>query len=244
MTSSQDNLVSQPDKPGRKQTQTEVWVRKTATRAERFLNGFLAALIAIYGIMTASVVYGAAKADGNANNNYFLATTYLTDSNYFATRGITQQYYDYGLYDEIQMHLLNDSNPAIIEYLKVQYSQYALDSFERAGGFFDDIYLEDLNYESDVALDVSTRSFQLALSWSQRSETFQVLATIMAVGLSFAAWASLMDSPGLVRWIFSFLSGFVLLGCSSFLIFMLLTSQPLSKNIEFSYDDSVFENTE
>jgi hypothetical protein len=56
---------------------------------------------------------------------------------------------------------------------------------------------------------------------------------VLSVGLAFAAWASLMDGTGLVRWLFALVAALVLVVCLCFLGIHFLTQEPIPDYLSF-----------
>jgi len=79
--------------------------------------------------------------------------------------------------------------------------------------------------------ELAMTSFEYAGEWSRRAGIYNTLATVLAVGLAFAAWASLMKEAGCLRRLFTLISALVLLACLGFLSFHVLTREPLEEYV-------------
>ena len=115
-----------------------------------------------------------------------------------------------------------------LNFLRSQLSAEAQASLERSGGA-DAAYLEEMYLAHTVAREKAMRSLDLAAAWSRRAGTYQMLATVLAVGLAFAAWASLMEQASRMRWVFAIVAALVLLASLGFLGIHLVTREPIEE---------------
>jgi hypothetical protein len=175
----------------------------------RFLGNeiMLGTLIALLSILTAFASYQGTLADGQSSGFETLGMKNLNDGNaeYLrANQDITQ---DYNYFDNWYLNL--DERPDVAEYYQASFSQPLLDAIERdPDTVWDDQYYEDIYADAAAYFEESDANFEKAGRWGERGEGLQRVMLIMALGLAFAAWASLLKEESNMRLLFS---GFALL---------------------------------
>jgi hypothetical protein len=173
----------------------------------RFLGNeiLLGTLIALLSVFTAVSSYQGALADGEQNKYELLGMQSLNDGNaeYLrANQDITQ---DYNYFDNWYLNV--DERPTIAEYYQSSFSQPLLDAIDREPDkVWDDQYYTEMYAESDQYFDDSDANFELGIQWDERGDKLQLVLMIMALGLAFAAWASLMKEDGHLRPFFGLFS--------------------------------------
>jgi hypothetical protein len=193
----------------------------------KYLNGFLAALVSVYSILTAVVVYSASQAQDAYYRQVFHAQAALNDASELAIEGHINVLHDLNVVEKIYIQELTDPNPEITEFLLGHLSAPAQDSLARSGEF-DDLYAEEVYAAHNENRELAMELFEQAIHYAERGGTFETIATILAVGLAFAAWASLMEQTVRTRWWFAAIAGVILLGSVIFLGITLVTSEPLA----------------
>jgi hypothetical protein len=207
------------------------------SRAKRALTGFLATIVTIYGILTAVVIFSASRAESLYYDNVFLSQSMLSDASELALAAHIEASHDLSVLQQMEVHELTGADPMINEQLYGYLSAEAQASVERSGGI-DDAYVEEKYFAHSVERDNAMRSFDLAVAWSERSSTYETLATILAVGLAFAAWASLMEQGGFIRLVFAVVSTLVLMASLGYLGIHLVTREPLEDYVDYvDYED-------
>lgn len=162
----------------------------------------LGTLVAFLSILTALASYQGAVADGKQNEYEILGMTNLNDGNaeYLrANQDITQ---DYNYFDN--WYLNQDERPDIAEYYQVSFSQPLLDAIARdPNTVWDEQYYDDIYANASLYFEESDASFELAGRWNERGDQLQLVMLIMALGLAFAAWASLLREQSNMRLVFA-----------------------------------------
>jgi hypothetical protein len=170
----------------------------------RFLGNeiLLGTLIALLSVFTALSSYQGAMADSEQNKFEILGMQDLNDGNaeYLrANQDITQ---DYNYFDN--WYLNADERPDVAEYYQSSFSQPLLDAIDRdPNTVWDDQYYTDMYAEADQNFEDSDVNFELGAQWDERGDKLQLVLMIMALGLAFAAWASLMKEDSNLRIFFS-----------------------------------------
>ena len=173
----------------------------------RFLGNeiVLGTLIAVLSVFTAVASYEGSVADGNQNEHELLGMANLNDGNaeYLrANQDITQ---DYNYFDNWYLNV--DERPDVAEYYQASFSQALLDAMERdPETVWDEQYYTDIYADADALFADSDAAFEKAGEWNERGDKLQLVLMIMALGLAFAAWASLLKEESNMRLLFSALA--------------------------------------
>ena len=170
----------------------------------RFLGNefLLGTLIALLTVFTAISSYQGALADGQQNDFEILGMKNLNDGNAEYLRvnqDITQ---DYNYFDNWYLNV--DERPDVAEYYQSNFSQALLDAMKRnPDAVWDDQYYEAVYTDANAYFDESAANFEKAGEWNERGDRLQLVLMIMALGLAFAAWASLLKEESNLRLLFS-----------------------------------------
>lgn len=185
----------------------------------RFLGNEVAlgTLIAILSVLTAVSSYQGAVADGKSSEFETLGMKSLNDGNaeYLrANQDITQ---DYNYFDNWYLNL--EERPDVAEYYQDSFSQPLLDAMERnPDEVWDDQYYDEVYAEAAAYFDESDVNFEKAAQEGDRADRLQLVLMIMALGLAFAAWASLLKEESRMRLVFAFFAALTLvIGIISYL---------------------------
>ncbi len=129
----------------------------------------------------------------------------LTDANaeyLTANQHIIQ---DYTYFDN--WYLNQDERPEIAEYFQVSFSDALNAAVKRDPDVvFDDQYYEEMYASPQKMFDDSDVLFGTASKWDERGDQLQLVMLVMALGLAFAAWASLLKEQSNMRLVFAALS--------------------------------------
>jgi hypothetical protein len=166
---------------------------------------FLGAMIALLSVFTAAASYQGAMSDSEQNKYEILGMQQLNDGNaeYLrANQDITQ---DYNYFDN--WYLNAEERPEIAEYYKINFSEALEAAVERdPEGVWDEQYYDEMYADAAALWEESDANFDLASQWDERGDQLQLVMLIMALGLAFAAWASLLSAESNMRTLFSLLS--------------------------------------
>jgi len=175
-------------------------------------NFFLGFLVTALSVFTAATNYATYQISGiasgletegdrllaNSNTEYVLATQYIIQ--------------DYTMYDGFYVQQGVDDFAA--EYYQANFSSELFSSYEREAAF-DDQYYDEMYAYSDDLFDQAFEKFDEANAASEQEAGFQLAMLVAAVGLAFAAYASLLAEQNKMRPMFS-LMALLLLGFSVF----------------------------
>jgi hypothetical protein len=175
----------------------------------RFLGNevVLGSLIAILSILTGVASFQGSIADSKQNENEVKGMQNLNDGNAEYLSANQFIVYDYTMFDG--WYTTDSEDKAA--YYEASYSEELQNAIAAdpenpfSEAYYDAMYgsANELWAESDV-------SFETAGQWDNRGDGLQLVVLVMALGLAFAAWASLAREESNMRLLFSAL-GFVML---------------------------------
>jgi hypothetical protein len=162
----------------------------------------LGTMIALLSVFTAVASYQGAMADSEQNKYEILGMQSLNDGNaeYLRTnQDITQ---DYNYFDN--WYLNADERPEIADYYKGNFSEQLNAAIARdPETVWDDQYYTAMYADSDQYFVDSDTHFDLGSQYDERGDQLQLVMLIMALGLAFAAWASLLGAESNMRLLFA-----------------------------------------
>ena len=167
----------------------------------RFLGNeiVLGTLIALLSVFTAVASYQGSIADSKQNESEVAAMQQLNDGNAEYLSANQFIVYDYTMYDGWYISDTEDK----AAYYEASYSEELQNAIATnpddpfSSEYYDAMYTSANDYwvESDS-------NFELASQWDNRGDGLQLVMLIMALGLAFAAWASLARDESNMRFVF------------------------------------------
>jgi hypothetical protein len=181
----------------------------------RFLGSelILGTLIAVLSVGTAYASYSGAMADSDQNKYELQGMKALNDGNtsYLEANQTLSQ--DYNYYDNWYINDGVDQEKA--DYYLEQMSD-ELATLATGGEAFTeadwDSYINGVFADSYQLFDRSEKSFQLATAYDEKGDSLQMVMLLMALGLAFAAWASLLGEESNLRPLFALFAIIALIG--------------------------------
>jgi len=163
----------------------------------------LGSLIAILSVLTAVAGFQGSMSDSEQTKYNVQGQQMLTDANAEYLTANQFIVYDYQLYDGYYTAEIGSDQ-----------EQYYLDSFSDelqadvdAGiDLFSDSYYEAMYADANAMFDKSDALFSIAEDFNERGDQLQLVMLIMALGLAFAAWASLLKEESNMRVLFAIFS--------------------------------------
>ena len=183
----------------------------------RFLGNelLLGALVVVLSVMTALASYQGATADSEQNKFEIEGMKALNDGNADFLGANQSIIYDYQMYDGWYAAQTED----LENYYSSSYSPTLQDSIARnPDDPFSDQYYKEMYAEANSLFDQADVNFDLAGQWDTRGDQLQLVMLFMALGLSFAAWASLLRQESRMRVVFALLA--VAAGALGFLTYL------------------------
>jgi hypothetical protein len=163
----------------------------------------LGTLIAVLSIFTAVASYQGSLADSKQNEFEIQGMKSLNDGNAEYLRANQFIVYDYTMYDGWYTADTADKE----EYYQSSYSESLQNSLAAdPENPFSDAYYDAMYADSYSYWDESDAAFEKAGQYDTRGDGLQVVLLTMALGLAFAAWASLAKDESNIRILFSLLA--------------------------------------
>jgi len=183
----------------------------TAARPDRMKwigsNLALGLLVTVMSVFTAVANYATYVVSGTASNYETEGNRLLADSNTSYISASQFIIVDYAMYDTYYTNLgINDD---ISNYYEPLFSDSLKASLDRATPF-DDQYYTEMYQSSTDQFDEAFAKFDLASAAAERESGYQLAMLVAAVGLAFAAYASLLDEANRLRRVFALMSLFMM----------------------------------
>ena len=163
----------------------------------------LGTLVAVLSVFTAFTSYQGSMADSKQNEHEIKAMQELNDGNAEYLTANQFIVYDYNMYDgwyvtddEAKAAYYQDSYS---EQLQASIAANPDDPFSSA--YYDAMYATANDYFAQSDAD-----FETAGQWDNRGDGLQLVVLFMALGLAFAAWASLLNGESNLRPVFAVLA--------------------------------------
>ena len=171
-------------------------------------NLFLGFLVTALSVFTAATNYATYQIGGTASGHETEGDRLLANSNteyVVSTQHVIQ---DYTMYDGYYVTL--DVDDFAAEYYQGNFSPELQASFDR-DAIFDDQYYDEMYASADDLFNQAFEEFDKANAASEREAVFQLAMLIAAVGLAFAAYASLLEDNNKMRPLFALMSFLMLI---------------------------------
>ena len=171
----------------------------------RFLGNeiVLGTLIALLSIFTAYASWQGSIADSKQSEHELKAMQHLNDGNAEYLSANQFIVYDYSMYDG--WYTTDSEDKAA--YYEASYSEALQNAIAAdpenpfSEEYYDSMYAPAYEYWDDFDTDS-----EIAGQWNNRGDGLQLVMLIMALGLAFAAWASLGKEESNMRSLFSLLA--------------------------------------
>ena len=175
----------------------------------------LGTMIALLSVFTGVASYQGSMSDSDQNKYQNEGMQTLTDANADYLTANQFIVYDYSMYDGWYL----DETGSKAEYYHDNFSE-ELKASEAANpddpfaeGYYDAMYKA-----ANEKFDQADAKFTLAEQFNERGDKLQLVMLITAIGLAFAAWASLLDERSNMRLVFALLAILTtLLGIAAYL---------------------------
>lgn len=174
-------------------------------RSLRFLGSeiVLGSLIATLSVLTGLASYQGSIADSKQNENEVKGMQTLNDGNAEYLSANQFIVYDYSMYDGWYTADTADKE----EYYQASYSTELQEAIAaNPDEPFSDAYYDAMYASANDLWAESDEAFEAAGQWDNRGDGLQLVVLIMALGLAFAAWASLLKEESNMRFLFAALA--------------------------------------
>jgi len=166
-------------------------------------NLMLGFLVTVLSVFTAVANYSTYIISGKASGYETEGNRLLADSNTAYISASQFIIVDFSMYDSFYINSNVDNFAA--DYYKALFSPVLQASVDR-GSPFDDQYYVEMYADATAKFDEAFVKFDLANAEGEREAGYQLAMLITAVGLAFAAYASLLDEANRLRRIFALMS--------------------------------------
>jgi type II secretory pathway pseudopilin PulG len=171
----------------------------------RFLGSelVLGTLIAILSVLTAFASWQGSIADSKQNESEVKAVQQLNDGNAEYLSANQFIVYDYTMYDGWYTADTEDK----AAYYEASYSEDLQNSIAtNPDDPFGEAYYDAMYASANEYWEDSDTNYDLAGQWDNRGDGLQLVMLVMALGLAFAAWASLLKEENNMRLLFATLA--------------------------------------
>jgi hypothetical protein len=191
----------------------------------KFLTGIssnliLGFLVSALSVLTASANYMAYQAGNVAGDYEAEGDRLLALSNTYYLEANQNIIVDYNMYDGYYIN--GGVDDFAVQYYQDQFSDSLSASIDR-DSLWDEQYYDEMYALSHDTVAEAQASFDLANAEDEHEAGFQLSMLIAAVGLAFAAYASLLNEENRLRVVFALIS-FLLLAFSSLTFLGLLAA--------------------
>lgn len=166
-------------------------------------NLALGLLVTVLSVFTAVTNYATYVVGGKASDYQTEGDRLLADSNTDYISASQFIIVDYTMYDNYFVN--RDVDIFNANYFQSQFSPKLQASVDRDHPF-DDQYYDEMYATADEKFNGAFAKFDLANAESEREAGYQLAMLVAAVGLAFAAYASLLDEANRLRRIFALMS--------------------------------------
>ena len=169
----------------------------------RFLGNelLLGTMIALLSVFTAVASYQGSLADSKQNEFEIKGMQSLNDGNAEYLTANQFVVYDYTMYDGWYVADTEDK----AAYYESSYSEELQNAIAaNPEDPFSEAYYNAMYALPTQLFDEADANFEIGAQWDERGDGLQLVMLVMALGLAFAAWASLLKEESNLRLVFSF----------------------------------------
>lgn len=178
-------------------------------KSQGWFKIILGVLVTIYGITAAFVSHQGSQLDTDAREMTFVGIMELTKGNDAYAVADGQFNYDYDAFTQIILLEETGGSSVAIDVWWDTLSQEALDSIDRSGDL-DDQYSEEVYSYADERYDNASLAYETARTYSDIGNEYELITLMLAMGLAFVGWASILDKVRLLQYVFAVIALLVL----------------------------------
>ena len=163
----------------------------------------LGTLIALLSVFTGVASYQGSMSDSDQNKYQNEGMQMLTDANAEYLTANQFIVYDYQMYDGYVLDETGDK----ADYYQASFSESLQASMTaNPDDPFSEAYYTAVYQTAEGMFTTADEKFELAEKFNERGDKLQLVMLITAIGLAFAAWASLLDEKSKMRLLFAVLA--------------------------------------
>ncbi|MEM7118199.1 MAG: hypothetical protein AAF614_37575 [Chloroflexota bacterium] len=166
-------------------------------------DSLLALLISVLSIFAAYAAFLSAQIDSASTDAYFHSQSLLLDANATLLLAAFDENRDRRLMENATT--LGQNEPELADAFVVWMTPEGAESF-RLSGDIDDQYVEEIYGPNQEIYLEYLAEFERGTHDGDRADAYQLTVLIVAIGLSFAAWAALTDEGNRLRAFYFMLS--------------------------------------
>jgi hypothetical protein len=177
----------------------------------------LGTMIALLSVFTAVASYQGSMADSKQNEFEIKGMKSLNDGNAEYLSANQFVVYDFTMYDG--WYTADSEDKA--SYYEGSYSEELQSAIAtNPDDPFSEAYYDAMYTNANALFDEADTNFEVASQWDERGDQLQLVMLVMALGLAFAAWGSLLGAESNIRLVFSALALIMLVAGVLTYIFM------------------------
>lgn len=180
-----------------------------------FFKIVLGVLVTIYGITAAFVSHQGSQLDNDAREMTFVGIMELTKGNDAYAVADGKWAYDYDALTQIFLLEASGGSEVAIDIWWETLSEEAKAAVDRSGDL-DDQYAEEVYAYAADLYDNASLAYETAQAYSDIGNDYELVTLVLAMGLTFVGWASLLDRVKLLKYVFALIA-FLVLGFAIFL---------------------------
>lgn len=168
----------------------------------------LGIMIALLSVFTAVMSYQGSMSDSKQNEYEIGGMKALNDGNAEYLSANQFVVYDFTMFDG--WYTADTDEKA--EYYESSYSEELQNAIAaNPDDPFSDEYYDAMYGTANALFDEADAAFETASQWDERGDQLQLVMLIMALGLAFAAWASLLKEDSNMRAMFALVAAITLI---------------------------------
>lgn len=161
----------------------------------------LGVLVTIYGVTAALVSHQANELDSKAREMTFVGIMELTRGNDAYAVADNTEKNDFDAVTQMLLLEVTGGSQTEIDIWMDTLSLEAVDSMDRFGDL-DDQYYEEMYAYPDELYANANLAYETSQDYSEISGQYEQITLMLAMGLAFVGWASILDGVKLLRFIF------------------------------------------
>ena len=189
---------------------------------------FLGVLVTIYGVATALVAYQSSELGSKATEMTFIGLMELTQGNDAYAVADTEYNRSYDALTQVFLLEETGGSQVAIDIWLDTLTDQAYEAYLRSGDV-DDQYSEELYAYPNDLYDNAFLAYETAQEYAEVGSQYEQIALMMAMGLAFVGWASILDGVKLLRTVFAIIAVLVLVGAVT--LWLTTASIPLSPEV-------------
>ena len=175
------------------------------SRMARWFTPILSTLIVLYGVTTAFSAFKQSQVDDLENDAQIVGLLELTRSNDAFDVADRKAGTDFDALTRIIILEATGGDPLVIEILEDTLTEEALAALRRSNTL-DDAYFDEIYALANALYDNAFMAFSAAGTLGNLRTNYDITLLLLAVGLGFAGWSSLLGDDSRIGFVFGLAS--------------------------------------